>query len=417
MKGTQEMDKQNGEQIGSGQSTEDVAIAVRWYQRIMDADVSTLPEEELADWVDWSEAKPHLEQYRTLTRIWGCHVKVAANESGPRPTKAEAAADEYDGSVPFSQWIADSSSSPSSSKQSSSSVQRKWRRPGRWTTFLAVAACLIAMTGAVVRYGHVQFHFIDRFLGEQVQSYATGASERRDYYLPDGSHITLGPQTELTVHYTTNRRFIFLDRGEGSFSVAHNPLRPFTVLAGGGAITAIGTQFDVRRDVDPTGGERVVVTVSSGTVEIGPPMATISTNIPDPIEVSGLTVRGVKPGNKPEWTPARLVKGQELTFGTDGPQGKIESVNLEEVAAWKEGRLEYRHLPFRDVIPRVNRYSQKPIVLADGEVGYLPYSGTVFEGQVDDWLRALPKVYPIEVTETADKYLLRYDRDRAKQDE
>src|ERR1700730_15047871 len=101
MKGTQDMNEQIGEQIGSGQSTEDVAVAVRWFHRFMDADVSTLPDEELADWADWSEAKPHREQYRTLTRIWGCHVKVAANESGPRPTQTEAAADEYDGSVPF----------------------------------------------------------------------------------------------------------------------------------------------------------------------------------------------------------------------------------------------------------------------------------------------------------------------------
>jgi len=34
----------------------------------------------------------------------------------------------------------------------------------------------------------------------------------------------------------------------------------------------------------------------------------------------------------------------------------------------------------------------------------------VFEGQVDDWLRALEATYPIRVTETDEHYLLQYDR-------
>ena len=33
----------------------------------METVVSTLPDDELADWADWSETKPNLEQYRTVT--------------------------------------------------------------------------------------------------------------------------------------------------------------------------------------------------------------------------------------------------------------------------------------------------------------------------------------------------------------
>jgi transmembrane sensor len=257
--------------------------------------------------------------------------------------------------------------------------------------------------------------FLQQLVGDQVQSFATAPSEHRAIELSDGSRITLGARTELTVHYTAKRRFIFLDRGEAWFAVAHNSLRPFTVFAGGGSITAIGTQFDVRREEDPTDIGRVVVTVSNGTVEVGPPKETIETISKGTPELNHAS--GLKRPNPPEWTPARLVKGQGLTYGTDGPQGKIESVNLEEVSAWKEGRLEYRHTPFREVIPRVNRYSAKRIVLADDAVGELPYSGTVFEGQVDDWLHALQTTYPIEVTETADHFVIHYDRDREKSGE
>jgi transmembrane sensor len=215
------------------------------------------------------------------------------------------------------------------------------------------------------------------------------------------------------VHYTGKRRLIFLDRGEASFSVAHNSQRPFTVFAGGGTITAIGTQFDVRRDIDPTGrGEHVVVTVSNGTVEVGPPMTTVPVDIPDLVDVTTPKLSTAAGADSNQWAPARLVKGQELTYSSGGPQGKIERVNLEEVSAWREGRLEFRHTPFRALIPRVNRYSRKPIVLGDGDVGDLTYSGTVFEGQVQDWLNALQTLYPIEVAETPDSFVLRYIRER-----
>jgi hypothetical protein len=50
------------------------------------------------------------------------------------------------------------------------------------------------------------------------------------------------------------------------------------------------------------------------------------------------------------------------------------------------------------VIEDMNRYSEKPIVLADESVGNLLLSGAVvFEGQVTDWLRALAITLPVVV--------------------
>jgi len=170
----------------------------------------------------------------------------------------------------------------------------------------------------------------------------------------------------------------------------------------------------VRREVDSTAhySEHVVVTVSSGTVEVGPPSETpaASSGLPELRNPSELTAAGGSVASA--WTPKRLVKGQELTYSSDGPQGTVASVNLKEVSAWQQGRLEFRHSPLSEVIPRVNRYSRKPIALADDGVADIPYGGTVFERQVEDWLQALQTTYPISVTETADHYLLHYDRAR-----
>ena len=82
--------------------------------------------------------------------------------------------------------------------------------------------------------------------------------------------------------------------------------------------------------------------------------------------------------------------------------------------AHKEARLEFRHTPLRIVIQSVNLYSAKPIVLAEDSVGELPFSGTVFEGQVTDWLRALAITLPIVVIEGDDRIVISMRRDTGK---
>ena len=74
--------------------------------------------------------------------------------------------------------------------------------------------------------------------------------------------------------------------------------------------------------------------------------------------------------------------------------------------AWKDGHLEYLRIPLKVVIPSVNVHSKKPIVLADDAVGNLLFSGTVFEDQVTDWLRALTIALPIVVIEGDDRIVI-----------
>jgi transmembrane sensor len=369
------------------EGNEDTLAAVRWFHRFLRDNVSTLPADELADWAQWADPQ-HLKQFHRVKLLWRHLGDVLPGI--PRPARAECAEDDYDGSIPISAWKA----------------QRSHRRRG-WhlhrSKLFAIAACASGITGGIAAYLHPEY--LRSILGDRVQSYATAASQHRVIALADGSSITLGARTELSTHYTASRRIIFLERGEAWFSVAHNPRRPFTVLAGGGAITAIGTQFDVRRELDSSNLDRVTVTVGNGTVEVGPPKETISKDV---VEPSDLGAR-----DQPEWTSARLVQGQEITYDTEGPRERIKAVDLEAVEAWKVGRLEYRRMPLKLVIPSVNRYSEKLIVLADGSVGELPFSGTVLEDQVSDWLRALASALPIEVTESRDTIVISA-RDGAK---
>jgi transmembrane sensor len=363
------------------EDTEVIPVALWWLDRFLRDDIARLSAEELADWAEWASHEPHLECFRRLKRVW--HQTHTALGSVSKPSAADVATDEYDGSVPISDWVAQTSS------------RRRRRQLSRWPKFLSIAACITLVTAALMKYGSKLW---SPDPSDQVQAYSTGPSEHRFVTLPDGSKIILGARTELSTHYTATRRLIFLDRGEASFDVAHNARRPFTVLAGGGAITALGTQFDVRRELDSSDVGRVTVTVSTGTVEIGPPQETIS-------EVA-VDTSGPRQRSQSKWTPARLVKGQQITYDSAGTRVMITTADLEAASAWKEGRLEYRHTPLKVVIPSVNRYSEKPIELADPEVGELPYSGTVFEGQVPEWLRALETAYPIEVIDTPERIVI-----------
>src|SRR5690606_3963976 len=63
--------------------------------------------------------------------------------------------------------------------------------------------------------------------------YRTGIGERRVVTLADGSKVQLDSSTELRVDYTKQARDLQLIKGQARFDVAHEPERPFYVIAGG----------------------------------------------------------------------------------------------------------------------------------------------------------------------------------------
>jgi len=93
-------------------------------------------------------------------------------------------------------------------------------------------------------------------------------------------------------------------------------------------------------------------------------------------------------------------------FFTSISRGEDAITPAQARKAWKDGHLEYLRVPLKIVIPSVNVHSKKPIVLADDTVGNLLFSGTVFEDQITDWLRALTIALPIVVIESDDRIVI-----------
>lgn len=343
-------------------SAEAPSEAVVWFHRFLRSDASILTAAELAEWAEWSADPDNMQEIRRISQTWHRLDPVLART--PRPSASELAADDYDGSRPIAEWITE--------------------REEHYGTTTRVRWWALAASLAIACVGVLAYRYSTANSTNLQQHYATGASKRRWIMLPDGSTIVMSARTEISTRYTAAQRLVILDRGEAWFSVVGDPKHPFTVMAGSGAITALGTQFDVQRELGPSNVDRVTVSVDNGTVEVG---AT----------------------NTLQRAPSRLERGQEVSYDGTGRLGKIQTADLDAIEAWKQGQLVFRYTPLSQVVPRVSRYSDKPIRLDenDAELGEMPFTGTVFEGQVGDWLQALQEAYPVEVIDRPDGISLR----------
>jgi transmembrane sensor len=92
----------------------------------------------------------------------------------------------------------------------------------------------------------------------------TGPGERLRLTLADSSSITLGPASTLRYSIQKTARRVELT-GLASFTVTHDPNRPFIVRAGNAEATDLGTAFVVRAYSNDS---TVEVAVSSGRVQL-----------------------------------------------------------------------------------------------------------------------------------------------------
>ena len=201
--------------------------------------------------------------------------------------------------------------------------------------------------------------------------YSSRIGELKSIVLADGTRIELGAYSRLKVRYTTAQRLVTVERGEAYFDVAPNRSRPFVVASQGGTATAVGTAFAVHKGVD-----WVRVTVAEGKVA-----------------VSGLhQVAGQ--GSE------LLVAGDRVAYNQVGSLTPIESVVLDQIGNWRQGRRVFSNAPLAQLIEDLNRYSDKPIIIADTRLSKLEVSGA-FDDFADTMavLQAVEQSLAAEVVE------------------
>ncbi|MDO6693646.1 FecR domain-containing protein [Aliiglaciecola sp. 3_MG-2023] len=346
-----------------------------WYYRLRDPDV--MPE-TITQWQTWLYEKPeHIDAFTQVEELMHISGKV---DHLDWPDDAELLEDDYDGEQSIAQWRQNQKIATETASSTS------WRKRLSLSTFQHAipsmgAACLVLSFLAIF---WVQTYPRDKG-NIFVSVHETSAGQHDSIQLEDGSKITLGAKSLLSVAYSNKQRKVVLERGEAYFDVAKDPQRPFIVGSGTRTITAVGTEFNVIKQ-----SERVVVTVTEGKVKVAPSL-TYGANV---------APRIIKPLNR-EHEDTVLVAGQQIRY-TQHKVDIVDDSKMDVAIAWRTGNLQYLTEELRYVVEDINRYSKVPISLTDSKVGGLAYSGTIFTNKIDNWLESLPVAFPVKIIRLTD---------------
>jgi ferric-dicitrate binding protein FerR (iron transport regulator) len=206
-------------------------------------------------------------------------------------------------------------------KNAGSRVDRPAVPLGRRLRMPAVILGVILLTAVVTVWR------VDRPL-----AIVTGAGETQQVILVDGSHVTLAPESVLTVDRGL-RATVFRARGgrnvavhgEAFFEVETSE-RPFVVRTGNAVVEVVGTSFNVR--FRPGEAEsRTTVQVLSGSVRL-------RSSVHDDAVLLGASERS-----------------------SVGPRGIEErgTTRADQIAVWRDGGFAIHHLPLADVLRELER--------------------------------------------------------------
>jgi transmembrane sensor len=203
------------------------------------------------------------------------------------------------------------------------------RRLPRWIP----AAAGLAAALAVAAFWTVPYF-------RDTRTVATVVAQRSTLSLPDGSRTDLNAQTSLYTDFRRDRRLVRLEKGEAWFSVAKDEAHPFVVETPGGTVRVTGTQFNVRLAANG----RPEVTLLEGAVAFENAAARM-----------------------------RLTPGQQIS--ADGDLRQLAADELDNVTAWREGRIVLNGLTLAEAVERFAIFHGKTITVVP-EIASLRLGGS-----------------------------------------
>jgi transmembrane sensor len=236
-----------------------------------------------------------------------------------------------------------------------------WRTVG-----IAAAACALALPLAAYSGWNLGW------LPDSYQHFEAGDTVRQ-VTLSDGSRVELNLGSELTFSNYKDHRRVTLDKGEAFFSVSHDTAHPFIVRAADGRIRVTGTQFNVWMYED-----QVRVNLIEGSVLV--------------------TSNDDLPGDGLRLGPAMQARYKHGDFTPQISQTYAHDNSL----AWRSGKLVLQDLALSDALPLINRYLDKPLMLADHSTGSIRLGGIYNIKELNSLVASLPKVLPVYLTRNKD---------------
>jgi transmembrane sensor len=251
-----------------------------------------------------------------------------------------------------------------------------WRGPRLWILPLAAAALFLVMW--VPAWDAVR----ERNESAGGLEYATGAGERMELSLEDGTRVVLGAASRLRVPggWSVERREVHLE-GIGYFDVVHAADRPFIVRANGVVTRVLGTRFVVRAYPRE---QEIGVAVASGRVAVS--------------------------ADSTAETPAVVLNGGQIgqLRTSDGLFEINQDVNeLNRLLDWARGPLRFTDRPLAEVIEKLEYWYQIKLVVTDSALAQQPLSIRVDGERFDDVIEAITLALNARYERTGDTVTLR----------
>lgn len=317
--------------------------AARWIVRRENGDWSADDEVELAAWLD--EGTAHKAAFWRLRHGWAAAERVGA--LGFHTTRPRI------------------------------------RRSRPWTILRgigpraggAIAASLALLVGVAT---YTRQSSGDHPAASSQVAVQTPVGVRRTIAMHDGSRIELNTATTVRTASAGDAREVWLDKGEAYFDIAHRPDHPFIVHAGPRTVTVLGTRFTVRRD-----GEQVTVAVLSGRVRVEDATA-------------GSTTR------------AAVIGQGDIAYAQ--PHGTLFALaapaRVSAMTGWREGLLVFDNQRLADAVADFNRYTDRPIRIADPKVADMRIGGTFQIGNSAGFLDLLHSAYGLQIRSQANEIIV-----------
>lgn len=191
----------------------------------------------------------------------------------------------------------------------------------------------------------------------------TGAGQRLTSPLPDGSSVTLAPLSTVRVQYDETLRRVRLVEGQAYFDARLAPERPFQVVVGDRRAQGSGGRFQVTLQ-----GETAQILIEDGALDIA------------------TKARGSQ----------RLTTGQMISGPVNAQ--RVAAADLDELTAWREGRLVFSDASLAQVAAAFNRYSSDRLSLAhDTRLGSIRVSGSFRYDGTREFAQALRAGFGLRV--------------------
>ena len=288
------------------ESEETYLLITRYLARQTSSDEN----EQLATWV--AQSPDHDRTFEQLKTLW------QASQTPPTPATTAAALLRLKARLAAQQTPAAGRPLP---------LARRWRLAQRGQ----LAALLLVLFLSI---GGSSYFFLKPAATLAYQLRQTRAGEQKTVRLPDGSRVTLAPQSRLRfpTTFSAASREVYLE-GEAFFEVSKNPHRPFRVHSGSWVTQVLGTKFNVSA---VRGASQTAVSLLEGKVQVF---------------------------DKQEHY--FLAPGQQLR--ADCATGRIyrQAFNQAKVTAWRSNKLVFQNEKLADVAGQIERLYGVKLVFAD----------------------------------------------------